>query len=155
MLRLSKKVEYALLALQFISSTEGRIVSAKEISDNLNISYEFLSKTLQTLMKKGFIQSIKGVNGGYLLTKDPKETSISEIFEALDESQSIASCMVDDKPLNCNRINDCSLRHPLEKIQRKIENVFNSTTLYEISGSENLNNKVEFNLNNGGLWQKN
>jgi Rrf2 family protein len=154
MLRLSKKVEYALLAMQFIVARDGKIVSAKEISENLNISYEFLSKTLQALMKNGLISSTKGVNGGYLLSIDPKNTSISEVFDALDESKSIAKCMIDDEPYICDRFSDCTLKHPLEKIQKKIEDVFKTTTLFELSNNDYNKNKVELNIN-GEIWQKN
>lgn len=152
MLRLSKKVEYALLAMQFIVKQKGKIVSAKEISENLNISYEFLSKTLQSLNKNGIINSIKGVNGGYSLIKDPKETSLTEIFNALDESKSIAKCIIEDENYFCERISDCSLKDPLEKIQKKIEDVFNQTSLFELTNTNR--NKVELNID-GEVWQKN
>jgi Rrf2 family protein len=73
MLRLSKKVEYAVLALQYIAANEGKIVPAKEIAENLHISFEFLSKTLQTLMKRKLISSQHGTKGGYVLVKKPTE----------------------------------------------------------------------------------
>jgi len=66
MLRLSKKVEYGIIAIRHIASLDGRgtVTTAKEISDTYDISYELLAKVLQRLTKKGLIVSYQGVRAG-------------------------------------------------------------------------------------------
>ena len=68
MLKITKKVEYALIAMRHIKNTDS-LCSSKEISKNYNIPHEIMAKTLQRLSKTGYIHSIKGPNGGYLLKK--------------------------------------------------------------------------------------
>lgn len=133
MLRLSKKIEYAILAMQYITHNKEKIVSAKEISENLNISFEFLAKTLQKLMKKGFIKSQHGINGGYILSTDPKDISLADIIKALEGNTSIVECFSMHHKNGCGRIDDCTIRHPMKDIQKKINSVFEETTIAELA----------------------
>ncbi len=133
MLRLTKKIEYAILAMQYIASNPNKLISAKEISEKLNISFEFLSKTLQTLMKFGLISSHQGKSGGYTLAKEPTDISISEIINALDENQSVVECAADADSLTCGRQSDCTIKKPMNNIQNKINSIFEETTLAEFS----------------------
>ena len=133
MLKFSKKTEYAILALQYISANKQRRISVKEISDNLNISFEFLSKTLQTLMKAGFIHSVQGVRGGYELIKNPEEFTIMELVDAIDGNTSIVECFADSEDLTCERVDSCTIRGPMKNIQKKINNILNTTTLAELT----------------------
>lgn len=132
MLRLSKKIEYAILAMQYIASRPNRLISAKEIAETLNISFEFLSKTLQTLMKEGLINSQQGKSGGYFLSKNPSEITISDIISALDENSSVVECAEEDHDA-CVRTNECSIRQPMYNIQNKINTIFEQTTLAEFN----------------------
>ena len=74
MVRLSKKVEYGLIAIRHIATKSfGEIVTAKEIADSYKIPYELLAKVLQKLTKSGLIISHQGVHGGYELAMKPGE----------------------------------------------------------------------------------
>jgi len=133
MLKLSKKTEYAILAMQYFASSSDKLVSAKEISEKLNISFDFLSKTLQALMRNGLIISHQGTRGGYTLARAPEETTLGDIIDALDESSSVVNCTVHNNEPNCNRIDDCTIRQPMTNIQKKIHDVFYSTTIAEMA----------------------
>ena len=68
MIKISKSVEYSILALHFISDNEKYTsISSRVISDELNIPYDLLSKLLQKLVKQGIIKSQQGKYGGYNL----------------------------------------------------------------------------------------
>ena len=75
--------------MQYIANKSGDMATAKEIADSLNISFDFLAKTLQTLMKKGLIKSTQGIKGGYILAQSPDEINISTIIFALENNVSI------------------------------------------------------------------
>ena len=71
MVRLSKKVEYGLIAMRHIATRRGGdLVTAKEIAGTYKIPYELLAKVLQRLSKAGLILSVHGVHGGYSLAGD-------------------------------------------------------------------------------------
>ncbi len=132
MIRLSKKIEYALLALQFIAANRDKVVSAKELALELGISFEFLAKTLQKLNKSGFIESQQGIKGGYILTKEPAEIAVSDVINALEGHTHIVDCFNGSEDDNCMRSTSCSIKHPMMKIQKEINDIFKNTTIAEL-----------------------
>ena len=139
MLRLSKKVEYAIIAISYIASKNGNPVSAKEIADNENISFEFLSKTLQSLMKKGLIVSIQGIKGGYTLNLSPDEINIYEIIFAIEDNNALVECFEVNGSDNCSREINCNLRTPMAKIQNEINYIFKKTKISDFINTQKNN----------------
>ncbi|MCL5991724.1 MAG: Rrf2 family transcriptional regulator [Bacteroidetes bacterium] len=133
MIKLSKKIEYGILALQYIAIHSDKIISAKEISEQMGIPYEFLSKTLQQLMKKGLIQSQQGIRGGYVLSRKPADLTVKDIIIALEGKSSFLDCFVSSNGLICDRSPNCSIKDPMEKLQFKVMQVFGTTTIAEIA----------------------
>ena len=133
MFRLSKKVEYAILALQYMAEKDEAKTSVKEMSENLNISFDFLSKTMQLLNKKGLVESLQGIRGGYILGDKPEKISIADIIRAVEQRIGIVQCFKDGKD-SCGRVEDCTIRTPMGHIQKKIDNIFESTTIKELAG---------------------
>ena len=86
MLKISKKADYALMALQHIASvqfgdvTPGRVVNTKEIAEEYHIPLELLAKVLQALSKNGLIESHNGPKGGYLLARNAGQITIAQIL---------------------------------------------------------------------------
>lgn len=137
MLKLSKKTEYAILALHYIASQkkgkQTRLVSAKEMSELLNIPFDFLAKTLQTLMKAGLIKSVQGIKGGYELMKPANKITLSNILESVEGKQAIVTCFKNELDQTCNRVPECTIRKQMTRIQKKINNILESTTIDELS----------------------
>lgn len=134
MLNFSKKVEYGLIALRFMASNEpGMPVTAKEIAQRYEISYELLSKVLQKLTRAGIVASFKGVNGGYILSRSPQEIKISTVIQAIENKSNIAliNCEAEN-PGSCNIFNKCTIKTPLFRIQNLINNIFNEMSISEI-----------------------
>ena len=133
MVRLSKKVEYGLIAIRHIATrTTGDVVTAKEIAELYRIPYELLAKVLQKLTKSGLIASHQGVRGGYTLARQPEEIPVSLIIRAIEgTSPAIAQCM-SDGPESCNVFTVCTIKSPLTKVQANIERAFSAMTLSEI-----------------------
>ncbi len=134
MLRLSKKVEYAILALQFISNKDDKFATAKEISDSLEIPFEFLSKSLQTLMKKGILESQLGVRGGYQLARSPNKITIQEVIVALEGRSGLVDCTYKKSNETCDKIETCLLKNPMAVLQNRINSIFKQTTIAQLSG---------------------
>ena len=132
MFKLSKKVEYGLIAVKHIAAqSAGDILTAKEISDKYDIPYELLSKVLQRLAKEKIIVSHQGVKGGYTLSVNPDDLKISNLIEAIDGPQHITECMSGRYEL-CSQYETCIIKGPLTKLQSNINGVFNKLTLSEI-----------------------
>ncbi len=133
MVRLSKKVEYGLIALRHFATRGNRdLVTAKEISDVYHIPFELMSKVLQRLTKAGVITSHQGVHGGYALAMNPRELSVARIINAIEGAQPmIAQCMIEG-PESCGVFPVCTIKSPLTRVQANIEQAFNTMTLSEI-----------------------
>ena len=133
MIRLSKKVEYGLIAIRHIATKPaGEIVTAKEIADTYGIPYELLSKVLQKLTKSGLITSHQVMRGGYALAKPPVEIPVSLIISAIEGTrQAIVQCL-SEGPQTCNVFTVCTIKSPLTKVQANIERAFSTMNLSEI-----------------------
>lgn len=134
MLRLSKKIEYALLSLQFIASRNEVLCSAKVIAERHGISYELTAKVLSALSKAGIIQSVQGANGGFVLAKSAASISLTSVIVAVEGKKAhIVECQGDDQD-RCSAEDSCTIRFPLKKLQEKIEDCFDSMTVADLVG---------------------
>lgn len=130
MIRISKKVEYALLACRYLASKGDELAAVKEMSENLKVSYEFLAKTLQKLSKSGIAKSFQGVAGGYKLVKAPSSISVFEIIMAIEGKNAIVRC-ISRNGITCNG-EECALQLPMAVLQSKFENILKTTKLTEL-----------------------
>jgi len=148
MLKLSKKIEYGILAVQYMASKPDDLVRAKEISEKMNLSFDFLAKTLQTLNKNGLISSQQGVHGGYKLSKNVSDMTLTDVIMSLEEKTSIVDCMAPGET-DCNRSEGCSLKHPIHLLQQKIDKLFDSITISELVNAQNkVNLELEYKKTN-------
>lgn len=91
----SKKCELGLQAVLFLSAQEeSKVFNAKEVSDQLKVPKEFVSKVMQILTDSGIIGSKKGKNGGFYLAKDPKKIKLIDIVESIDGLDIFYNCVL-------------------------------------------------------------
>ncbi len=134
MLRVTKVSEYGVLALGFVGQAS-KAVSAREISEGLKLPFDITAKTLQKLKDAGFVSSLKGINGGYLLTKHLDEISFANVIEALEGSPSVVEC-IDTNHQGCERIYNCQMRNSMQKLNEKIWTLFREMKLSELVGQK-------------------
>jgi len=134
MLKLSKKIEYAILALKYIAENpEENCLSNKVISQNAEIPYDLSAKILQQLVRSEIIKSTQGTHGGYSLNVSPDKLNLGQIANAVEDEIQITNCMFDSATQeDCARIDDCCIKSPLSKVQNQINEIFNKTFLNEI-----------------------
>ncbi|HLB01080.1 MAG TPA: Rrf2 family transcriptional regulator [Bacteroidota bacterium] len=134
MFQLSKKVEYALIAMRHMAIVRGTgVVTAKEIADKYALPYDLLAKVMQTLARRRFISSYQGVKGGYILRLDPGTVKVSEVINAIEGKQtvSIIQCEVDSLE-SCSIHSTCTIKIPLIKLQSNINSILNGMSIMEM-----------------------
>lgn len=134
LLRLSKRVEYGLMALQYLAK-RGSVATAREIADEYDISLVLLAKILQDLKRNGMIDSYQGVRGGYALMLAPQSISLSRVMNALEEDNSLTQCMTESGDLaegGCSRQGTCTIRGPLHKLQETLHRAMDSVTIAQL-----------------------
>ncbi len=131
MIKLNKKIEYALIALLHLAQTEKNVpVKAREIAELYNIPPELLGKVMQKLVKNGFIASVQGINGGYILTRPLHELDMFTIIDKIDGPAGITSCTIHDgTSCSCKQLDVCNIKHAIDELQEEINGFFRNITL--------------------------
>ncbi|MDP4200920.1 MAG: Rrf2 family transcriptional regulator [Bacteroidota bacterium] len=131
MLRLSKRVEYGLVALQHLAR-RGGVSTVREMADVNGISYDLLAKIMQDLKRDGMICSYQGVRGGYTLMLAPQEITLTRVVNALEQENSITSCTSTSDGESCPREPVCTIKGPMHLLQGTMEQALNSVTLAKL-----------------------
>jgi Rrf2 family protein len=138
MLSLSKRADYALLALSHLAVTQAaapeRLVNTKEIAEQYEIPVELLAKLLQSLAKNGIVASHPGPTGGYKLLRAPNAISVAEVLTVIDGPLSILPCS-NGLGHTCKQFSHCTIRDPLAEIEMRVKALLQEITLEDVSGS--------------------
>ncbi|MFN8061490.1 MAG: Rrf2 family transcriptional regulator [Vicinamibacterales bacterium] len=119
MLRLSKKADYALMAMKHLTThADHGAASAREIAEQYDIPVELLAKVLQRLVREGLLSSQQGTRGGYQLARPATLMSVADVIQAVDGPLTVMACA--DTDANCDQYSKCSIRDPLWKIKDRI-----------------------------------
>lgn len=124
---LTKNTDYAIRALLVLGAHEGEYVSARQISQEQGIPYQFLRRILQALSKHGLISSKEGVQGGVKLERYPGTIKIREVIEIFQGKVELSECMF-RKQICSNRAN-CVLRHEIMRIEQIVNHEFEQLTV--------------------------
>jgi Rrf2 family protein len=142
MLRLSKKTDYALMAMKHLASApQHRAASAREIAETYDIPVELMAKVLTRLVRSGLLISHHGVNGGYELARPPAATSVAAVLEAMDGPLTMTACTQGDD--RCDQFSKCNVRDPLHRIRDRIAAILTEFSISEMAaGPEPLASPV-------------
>ena len=130
MLKITKKVEYALIAIKHLSENPKKLSSVSDMSTTYGIPREILAKTMQALAKENIVESVKGPQGGYRHKNRTSDISLNKFFEVLEGPTAIMDCYFES---GCNHLSSCNIKTPIKKINDSVRDLFNNITLADIS----------------------
>jgi len=130
----SQTVEYALRAIVHLAKEPDLLQTTAQISLATQVPAPYLSKILQTLTREGLVSVRRGVRGGFLLGKSPKQMTIYEVVQCVDPIRRIRTCPLE---LASHGKRLCSLHKKMDNALESIESVFRKTTLAELMNSPN------------------
>lgn len=132
MLKLTKKADYGLIAMRHLAEhADLGACSAKDLAEMYSIPQEALAKILQRLAKSRLLVSQQGTNGGYTLARDAREITAFEVIRAIDGPLFMTSCTTQRG--ECEQSDRCTVREPLRKVSRSIEEVLTKLTLWDMT----------------------
>jgi Rrf2 family protein len=135
MLRLSKKADYALIAMKHLALRGDRGTpgssSAREIAEQYDIPIELLAKVLQRLVRGGLLASQQGTRGGYQLARMPSQISVADVIEAIDGPVAVTACSTEEG--SCEQYSKCNVRDPLWKVRERILTALGECTIAELA----------------------
>lgn len=131
-MRISTKGRYALrLMIDLAMNNSGKPVRIKEIANRQEISDKYLEQIISILNKARFVRSIRGPQGGYLLTKKPEEYTVGMILRLTEGSMAPVEC-IDDAIGGCSRMESCATSVVWHKLNDAISEVIDNITLADL-----------------------
>ena len=131
-MKISTKGRYALhMMLELACREDNQPVSIKDIAKSQGISEKYLEQIISLLNKAGYVHSIRGAQGGYRLTKDPKEYTVGMILRQTEGNPAPVACIGDDKEV-CDRKASCITVRIYEKINDAVNDVVDHITLADM-----------------------
>lgn len=131
-MKISSKGRYALrLMLDIAQHDTGSPVRIKDISVRQDISDKYLEQIISTMNKAGLVRSVRGPQGGYLLTRDPSEYTVGMILRATEGSLAPVACLEGD-PKGCDREDNCVTIRVWRELDNAIRGVVDRITLADL-----------------------
>lgn len=132
---MSRSSQYGLeLIIHLANQNPNKFIPLNEVAEKKGLSFYFLSKVTQSLVKNGILKSYRGPNGGVSLAVPSNELSLFDIVASIDGDRLFKKCIL--RVNRCNADNPCPL-HPIwTNVSDKIKDVFENTTLDQITEDE-------------------
>ena len=129
---ITRASEYAILSLIVLSKASSPMDS-ETLSRELSIPKSFLAKILQSLAKNNILKSYKGVNGGFVLDKEPADISMLDVMSIVEGKAPIVfECAPSIEDCPSDRAGFCSIWPFLNKLQGKIDSFLAELSLADI-----------------------
>lgn len=131
-MKISTKGRYALrLMLDLAYNHNGSFIPIKNISQRQDISDKYLEQIITQLSRAGLVKSARGVQGGYMLAKEPKDYTVGEILRLLEGNLAPVAC-IDDTKEPCARADECVTLEIWRDIQTAVNKVVDNITLADL-----------------------
>ena len=135
MIKINRKVEYALMVLKLMNERETTtLTTAREVCDLFNTPFDTTAKVMQQLNNEGILHSHKGVKGGYTLARNLDHVSYKELVEMIEGRKFMMDCH--EGP--CEMLGTCNISQPIKRLNDYLITIFNSLTLSELLAEDNL-----------------
>lgn len=144
MLKINKKVEYALMALKFMAekksenASETPLISAREVCDHFHTPFDTTAKVMQVMNNHEILTSVKGIRGGYLLSKGLDQITYMDLVQMIEGKEEIGRICSNHKG-TCELIGVCNISTPVENLNRKLNSFLEKLTLEELLQGTSFN----------------
>lgn len=142
MLALTKKTDYALIALARLARRNGRLISAREVAEGTSVPLPILTNILKTLTQAGIVGSERGSRGGYFLARPAESINLDDLITAIEGPMHFVKCLAGDHATDEGNMNGhsgmcmleptCPIRLPAQRVHERFKTFLKSVTLAEL-----------------------
>ncbi len=137
-MQITRQTEYAIRTLiELATFPEGEIVQSRAIAEKHDLPEKFLHKTTQLLVKAGFVETRRGMNGGIKLAVSPESITAADVLRAIEGKIAINPCLADN--YYCKYKADCTLRPILQRTQDAMIAELSKETIAEMVNGQKSN----------------
>lgn len=131
-MKLSTTTRYGLRALADLGrQEEGKPIPVSGIAGRQGIPLHYLQQLFAKLCRGGLVQSVRGAQGGYTLSRPPREITVAQVVEALGEDIAFGDCQTGEGCLNAP---DCPTFQLWHKVKGVVNGILETTTLEDVLG---------------------
>jgi len=156
LLALTRKTDYALVALAELARGGGQQASARDLSERSGVPVRMLTNVLNQLTHQGFVVSSRGSNGGFRLAKEPGDISVAALIEAIEGPMRLALCCSEGSASasaesECRIESTCHIKEPMQRLHAKLRHFLEQITLRDLVGdTENARKRLHIVANVSG-----
>lgn len=132
-MRISTRGRYALRMMVEIARNQGDgYLSLTEIAENQGISKKYLEQIIPFLTRVNYLDTARGLKGGYRLTRSPKDYKVGDILRMTEGSLAPVTCVCPDRTSVCEKCGDCPTYPLWKKLSRIVSDYLDSVTLEDL-----------------------
>jgi len=144
-MKLSTRTRYGVRAILELAESAGKgPLQLRIIARRQDISVKYLEQLMAVLKSAGFVRSIRGAKGGYILAKPPDKIRLDKVFYCLEGTVTTAECVEDEK--YCQRAAGCAARIIWTQVHEAIEKVLEAITLQDLIDKANACGAVNYHI---------
>ncbi len=135
MLTLTRKADYALVAMADLARQDSAVVSTRNMASRLRMPLPVLQIIMTELARHGMVTSARGPHGGFRLRRPPERITVAQIIEAVEGPFRLAMCCRPDlggQEAECDIEDVCPIRDPVRKVHTLVEGCLSGVTLTEL-----------------------
>ena len=135
MLTLTRKADYALVAMAELARRFPGRASAREVASRAHVPLPMLHNILKQLLHEGLVTSAMGPTGGYSLSRAPEQISLAEMIDAMEGRFKLALCCATDfeADAGCELERDCQIKGPVRKVHAGMRHFMSGFSLAQIA----------------------
>ena len=144
-MKLSTRTRYAVRAIiELAQNDSNRPLQLKIIAQRQDISVKYLEQLMAILRSAGFVRSIRGSKGGYVLARAPNQIKLNEVLHRLEGTVTTVECVENED--YCSRSADCAARYLWMQVEQAIEKVMEAITLQDLVDKANDEKKLNYQI---------
>ncbi|MBQ2700665.1 MAG: Rrf2 family transcriptional regulator [Clostridia bacterium] len=129
-MKLSTKGKYGLYAMYYLASQAGEGPQPLRAIAEMNVPEQYLEQLLGSLRRAGLVTTVRGAQGGYQLSRLPREITVGDIIDATEGPLAISECLSDTE--SCHKSGQCPARRVWESLSNSINALLQSITLQDM-----------------------
>jgi Rrf2 family nitric oxide-sensitive transcriptional repressor len=135
-MRLTSFTDYSVRVLMYVAHKNGELASIREVSEAYDISKNHLMKVVHLLGKGGYLDTVRGKNGGFRLGKETKDINIGALIRYTEDDLSIVECFSDTEN-RCSLVNVCSFSNVMQEALQAFLGAADKYTLEDLVKDKN------------------
>jgi len=139
MLRIGKMADYALLITNQMVVDSDRLRTTEALAGSTHLPLATVRKLLKQLVDAGIVKSLRGVNGGYTLARNPTVISVAEVIAAIEGPIALTKCATVQGA--CDLLAQCALKSNWSFLNAMVTDMLQNVTLFDMSEKISATNK--------------